>query len=244
MEALVHVLLIDDHELIWSGTRRLLERVLAQDDPAVSLDMTAVASMREALSLPPTAIDLILLDYHLPDCSGIEALEAVRAHFEHAPVCVLSAEASPRKVRGIVEAGAAGFLPKSYAMADMEMALRIVLRHKVYLPAEFVLAADSTREAEPDEVPAVALTEFLARELSPRQREVLALAMRGMPIKLISRELGIAEGTVKVHLSMVYKAMGVRNRTDALCRLFHAGATAGLSLTNPIANQRQHEHGH
>ena len=66
------------------------------------------------------------------------------------------------------------------------------------------------------------------RELPPRQRQVLALAIRGVPVKLISRQLGIAEGTVKVHLSMVYRALGARNRTDALCRVFEAQAAGAL----------------
>jgi DNA-binding NarL/FixJ family response regulator len=57
---------------------------------------------------------------------------------------------------------------------------------------------------------------------------VLALAVRGVPTKLIARRLGIAEGTVKVHLSMVYRALGARNRTDALCRVFEAQAATAL----------------
>ena len=105
---------------------------------------------------------------------------------------------------------------------------RQVLRHKIYLPAEFVLADDVTRARDPDELPREDLAGFLRVELSPRQREVLALAMRGMPVKLIARQLQIAEGTVKVHLSMVYRALGARNRTDAMCRVFDAQAAWAL----------------
>ena len=139
-----------------------------------------------------------------------------------------SAETTPRRVRELIEAGAAGFIPKSYQLDEMEAALRVVLRHRVYLPAEFLLADSATRPTGGEELSREEMARFIKAELSPRQRQVLALAVRGVPVKLISRELGIAEGTVKVHLSMVYRALGARNRTDALCRLFDAHATAAL----------------
>ena len=72
------------------------------------------------------------------------------------------------------------------------------------------------------------LAGFVANELSPRQRQVLGLAMQGLPTKLISRRLAIAEGTVKVHLSMVYRALGARNRTDAIYRVLAADAASAL----------------
>ena len=65
-------------------------------------------------------------------------------------------------------------------------------------------------------------------DLTPRQRQVLKLALQGLPNKIIARQLTIAEGTVKVHLSMVYRALGVRNRVGALCRVLQADAVAAL----------------
>ena len=224
----MNVLLIDDHEIVWSGTQRLLQRLAAEVAPASPFGFDAARDVAGALDRPAVGVDLVLLDYHLPDVSGVEALKAVKAHFESVPVCLLSAELSPARIREVIESGAAGFIPKSYRLDEMEAALRVVLRHRVYLPAEFLLDHDSSRPTAGDEVPAADLPEFLKAELSPRQREVLALAIRGTPVKLISRQLGIAEGTVKVHLSMVYRALGARNRTDALCRVFSAQATAVL----------------
>lgn len=222
------VLLVDDHEIVWNGTRLLLERMAAEIEPGRPFHFEAVRDAEQACQLDPVGVDLLLLDYHLPQLSGLAALKAVKAHFEATPVCMQSAESSPQRVREVIEAGAAGFIPKSYRLEDMEAALRVVLRHKIYLPAEFVLADDVTRAREPDELPREDLAGFLRVELSPRQREVLALAMRGMPVKLIARQLQIAEGTVKVHLSMVYRALGARNRTDAMCRVFDAQAAWAL----------------
>ena len=224
----MRVLLVDDHEIVWSGTRRLLEQVAGEVEPDQSFDFHATRDVETACQRPAAEFDLVLLDYHLPTLSGLAALRAIKAHFEATPVCMQSAESSPQRVREVIEAGAAGFIPKSYRLDDMEAALRVVLRHRIYLPAEFVLTDDVTRAREPDELPREDLARFLRVELSLRQRQVLALAIRGTPVKLIARELAIAEGTVKVHLSMVYRALGARNRTDALCRVFDAHAASAL----------------
>ena len=224
----MNVLLIDDHEIVWNGTRHLLERLAVELEPGGRFRFEAARDVASACALPSAGFDLVLLDYHLPGVSGLAALQAVRAHFESTPVCMQSAEATPARVREVIEAGAAGFVPKSYRLDEMEAALRVVLRHRVYLPAEFLLADAATQTGAAGGPSRDEMAHFLKAGLSPRQRQVLALAVRGMPIKLISRQLGIAEGTVKVHLSLVYRALGARNRTDALCRVFDAQATAAL----------------
>ena len=224
----MRVLLIDDHEIVWNGTRRLLERLFTELDASTSLVFTGAREVATAIGLDPHGFDLVLLDYHLPGLSGLEALRAVKAHFEGAPVCMLSAESDPWRVRQVIEAGAAGFVPKSYGLDEAEAALRLVLRHRVFLPAEFVMSEHAARQSQLDELGREDMVSFLQTELSQRQRQVLALAMRGQPTKLISRQLGIAEGTVKVHLSMVYRALGVRNRTEALCRVVDAHAEGAL----------------
>ncbi|MCW5634354.1 MAG: response regulator transcription factor [Rubrivivax sp.] len=223
----MQVLLIDDHEIVRAGTQRLLERIAAELHPGTALDFAAVRDVAAALALPATGVELVLLDYHLPGTSGVEALRAVRAHFEGASVCLLSAETTPQRVREVIEAGASGFIPKTYALDEIEAALRVVLRHRVYLPAELLLA-EPAAAPEPDSAPREQLAHFVANELSQRQRQVLALAVRGLPTKLIARQLAIAEGTVKVHLSMVYRALGARNRTDALYRVLAADAAEAL----------------
>lgn len=222
------VLLVDDHEIVWNGTRRLMEQLAHELHPDDPFEFQAVRDVAGACALDPRPVDLVLLDYHLPDKSGLVALAAVKAHFEAVPVCMQSAELSPQRIREVIEAGAAGFVPKSYSLDEMEAALRVVLRHRIYLPAEFVLVDDATRTRGPDELAREDLAGFIRTELSPRQRQVLALAIRGTPVKLIARQLSIAEGTVKVHLSMVYRALGARNRTDALCRVFDAQAAGAL----------------
>lgn len=225
----MQVVLVDDHELIWNGTRRLLEDVHREAGTAgVPLQFVAVRDVEEALALPCTDVDLVLLDYHLPGSSGLPALLRMQQRFEGASICMLSAESGSEHIRALLDAGASGFIPKSYGEADMAAALRLVLRQRVYVPAEFIFSEDVVRGRGGDEVGSDDLADFLRTELSSRQREVLRLAMQGLPNKSIARRLGIAEGTVKVHLSMVYRALGVNNRVGAICRVMQARAADAL----------------
>ena len=224
----MRVLLIDDHELVWNGTRRLLEKVAEDFDWADHLQFSAVRDLESACQLADPGFELILLDYHLPGIEGLEALRLIQVRFDGAIVCMVSAESSGPHIRAVLDAGAAGFIPKSYAEADMASALRLVLRHKVYAPAEFLFSEDIVRGRDADEVRNEDMASFLRSELSARQRQVLGLALQGLPNKSIARRLDIAEGTVKVHLSMVYKALGVKNRVGALCRVLQADAASAL----------------
>lgn len=230
----MRVLLIDDHELVWNGTRRLLEGLAGTwaSDAAPSLltelEFHARRDVESACELSSRRFDFILLDYHLPGVTGLAALKQVQATFVDAVICVLSAENGRRQILEVLEAGAAGFIPKAYSESEMTDALRLVLKQKVYAPAEFLLAEDIVRGAEVDELASDDIAEFLRTELSERQRQVLTLALRGLPNKLIARQLQIAEGTVKVHLSMVYRALGVKNRVGAMCRVLQASAADAL----------------
>ncbi len=224
----MQVLLVDDHELVWNGTRRLLQEVLRQDSAGEPLQFQAVHAVDEALALPAATWDLLLLDYHLPGLQGLQALRVLRERFEGTPVCMLSAESDARSIREVLESGAAGFIPKAYREPEMADALRLVLRQRVYAPAEFLLAQEVQRGRQPNEVSGEDLPGFLSKELSPRQREVLRLALQGWSNKRIARQMNIAEATVKVHLGMVYKALGVSGRVEALCRVLQAEAATAL----------------
>ena len=131
----MRVLLVDDHEIVWNGTRRLLEHLAGEIEPGHPLNSMR-RRCREACLRVRAAFDLVLLDYHLPTLSGLRPCAPMKAHFEATPVCMQSAEGSAQRVREVIEAGAAGFIPKSYRLDDMEAALRVVLRHRVYLPAD------------------------------------------------------------------------------------------------------------
>ena len=153
--------------------------------------------------------------------SGLEALEAVRPAFESSPIVVLSGEDDPRQVRRAIDAGAAGFIPKSSTPDVLCGALRLVLANEVYLPAVALRGIDQEEGAGGG-----VASGRLGDALSERQVDVLRKAVQGKANKVIARELVISESTVKAHLSAAFRALGVHNRTEAV----YVAARCGLRL--------------
>ena len=224
----MQVLIVDDHQLIWSGMRGVVERLSTQQRPGEPFAWFGARDVASALALGVEALDLILLDHHLPGVSGLDGMVLLRERFEATPIVIVSADQRPEHIRRAIEAGAAGYIPKTTSEAEMVAALALVLARGIYLPALALLDAEPLLDSDTS-VANDAVLGFMAAELSPRQREVFARALRGVPNKLIARELGIAEGTVKVHLAMVYKALGVRNRTEAMYRVLSADAADAVA---------------
>ncbi len=200
----MNILLVDDHELFREGIKLLLAN-LAED-----VVFAEAPSCNAALAHPASSpLDVILLDFHLPGTHGFEALRALRAHFEQPAIVVLSAEENPALIVQAIDEGAAGFIPKTSSHAVMMAALRLVLAGGTYLPPHALLGAASptTTAQQPGD---------LLAELTPRQVETLRLAMQGKANKVIAREMDVSEATVKAHLSASFRALGVRNRTEAV----------------------------
>jgi len=209
----MRILIVDDHPLFRQGLRALLAGL----DPSVEVE--EAGSVAEALAPGERAIDLVLLDMKLPDCSGLEALHAVKAVFEHVPVVVISAEVDPTLILRTIDAGASGFVTKTTNAAVAVQALRLVLASGIYLPPEAAVATRAGHDA-------------LRMDLfSERQLDVLQGLLQGKPNKVIARELGIAEGTVKTHTSAIFQILGVSNRTAAYRRVHESGLLQQLGGT-------------
>jgi len=210
----VRLLLVDDHALFREG----LKLLLAGLDPQVRL--MEAGDLVQALKLAGDAdFDLILLDLKLPGPNGLDALGSLRGATDSVPIVVLSGEDDPAVVRAAIERGAMGFIPKSSTPEVLIQALRLVLARGVYLPP-LALGARA----------AVALPSGAADIKLPgitdRQMDVLRCVIQGKPNKVIARDLEISEGTVKLHLSAVFRALGAHNRTEAV----YAAAKLGLRL--------------
>jgi DNA-binding NarL/FixJ family response regulator len=212
----VRILIVDDHALFRQGLRFLLRDLDAE------LEVTEAANCTQAVALAGEPYSIILLDLHMPGVAGLEALDAMRQAFETTRIVVLSGEEDPRQVRRAIDAGAAGFIPKSSTPEVLLSALRLVLADGIYLPKVALKGVDGDPSA-----PTSAITsDRLSETLSERQVDVLRKAVQGKANKVIARELGIAEGTVKAHLSAAFRALGVHNRTEAV----YAAARSGLQL--------------
>jgi len=210
------ILIVDDHPLI----REALRHVLAVLD--ADIELIEAQNFAEGLTAAAenSNFDLILLDLGLPDADGIDALTELRRHYPAVPTVVLSASEHPATVMRAIEAGAMGFIPKTTSSHLLLNALRLVFSGGVYLPTEVLRQHQGTPEpALRLAVEASAGGKILTSHeigLTTRQADVLALLVQGKPNKLICRELDIAEGTVKIHVTAILKALNVTNRTQAV----------------------------
>ncbi len=213
-DAILKLLLVDDHALL----REALGLLLAQTWPG--LDLLQAGNLADACSLADNHPDLrlVLLDLGLPDAQGLLSLQVLHARAPWARLVVLSAHDQPALVLQAIEAGAAGFVPKTADLRQMQTALQRVLDGGIYLPPGVGGPAPHTA-VEP--------------ELTPRQRDVLALLVDGHPNKAISRQLGLSTSTVKTHLEAIFRELGVRSRTQAVL------AAARLGLQLPISGATQ-----
>ena len=214
------VLVVDDHAIIRQGMRG----VLAQLGDGEAVDVLEAAGYGEALDRIAATpdLDLVLLDLRMPDVSGFAALADIEDRHPDVPVVIMTGEEDPALVREAFEHGALGFIPKSSAPPVILAALRLVLSGGTYVPPQIMASA----APRPPAVKTYAADPALATSLglTPRQSDVLTLLLAGKSNKVISRELALAEGTVKNHVAAVLKALNVDTRVQAVI----AAARLGL----------------
>ena len=223
------VLLVDDHPLILSALQTVI-RGLGDDVAVDGVDSAAAA--RSTLQQDP-GYDLLLLDLALGDADGFELLTELRQNYPALPVVVVSASERVSDVIRAIDLGAMGFVPKRSSHAQLTEALQMVMSGGLYVPP-MLLGLRGGPPPEGDTEPSVMQTrgaplgpaaraeshqQVSALEsigLTPRQSEVLALLLKGLPNKLIARELKLSVETVKDHVAAVLRALGVNTRTQAV----------------------------
>ncbi len=205
-----HFLILDDHPFVHTA----LVQMLAELEPGGRIVLThRLEQALSALRLGPPP-DLVVADLHLADANGPDVLSRLRLQRPESPVAVFSAKDDPPTILRCLEAGAIGYITKTHSYDGVLNALRLINSGCPYVPPEVLnlqangrlrLEARLIRPADPRHL-----------GLTDRQIDVLRLLLRGLPNKLICRQLRLAEGTVKVHVSAVLRALGVRNRTQAV----------------------------
>ncbi len=233
--SLVKILVVDDHPLILEA----LHHVLKQLD--TSVEVCGAQSAEQALALLDLHgdADLMLLDLGLPGTDGLEFLGKVRSKNPAVPVVVLSASDIRDHVMRAIDLGAMGFIPKSSSNQVMLGALRLVLSGGVYLPPAALLS--DTGIGAPAAAGRPRDTTITARDLglTERQAQVLGLILQGKPNKLICRELDLAEGTVKIHVAAILRALNVSTRTQAVIEASRLGLTVdALAARTPTRETR------
>jgi len=203
----MRVLVADDHPLYREAVARQIMRLLpeATVEEAASME----AAMAAAQAAPPS---LFVFDYYMPGMSA-QAIARLSEAFVDVPILVLSGGASPQEVQAVLQAGARGFLPKTATPEQFNHTIHMLLAGGTSVPAEMLLPASG---------PAEGSAAWLAA-LTPRESDVLRAVTRGLSNKEIARELDLAEVTIKLHLSAIFRKMGVRSRTEAAMQASRAG---------------------
>jgi DNA-binding NarL/FixJ family response regulator len=203
------ILIADDHPLLRDALSQLLRTLESQ---VILLEAAEGDAVRRLVQEHPD-LDLLLLDIGLPGVRGLDLFHELRQHQPTLPLVAFSGIEDPDTVRAVLAGGAVGFIPKSSPPPVMLNALRLVLAGGCYLPPAVLAEA----AAAPAEVTAAALG------LTERQQQVLHCLARGLANKEICRVLGLAEATVKIHVSAILKALRVTSRTQAVIRATQLG---------------------
>jgi DNA-binding NarL/FixJ family response regulator len=214
------ILVINDPPLI----QEALRHVLTELDAALDLVQAEDASDAHAALAAAPDTELIVLDLTLPRSDGFELLSELRRDWPGIPLLVLSATHDRATVERALDLGAMGFIPKTANTRVLIDALRLVLSGGVFVPPD----CPGTGSARPR---GVARAEDLG--LTVRQSDVLRLLVQGKPNKLICRDLSLSEGTVKVHVSAILRALNVHTRTQVVIELARRGVRLDTHAARP-----------
>jgi DNA-binding NarL/FixJ family response regulator len=202
----MRVLIADDHDLLRDTLVMFLE---AQGDivTCTAANLPAAHKLIES----EARFDLILLDLNMPGMDGLEGLRRTLALKEGQRVALLSGEATREIAEQALEAGAAGFVPKTLPAKSMINAVKFMAMGEQYAPIDFMTAVD------------VAPAHPLAKKLTAREMQVLKGLTEGKANKQIARDLDLTEPTVKLHMKTLYRKLDAANRTQAALIAREAG---------------------
>ena len=198
------VLLADDHALFREGVKLVLESLV---DGAV--DVIEANDFPQALGVvrADPGIEIGLVDLNMPGMDGFSGIEALKRMAPDMHLVVVSASEDPNDIRRALTSGASGYIGKSSSSSAMVGGIRSVLAGETFVSPQVDLP--------PIGAPLTEGGIDFKSVLTPRQRDVLAMVRQGKSNKEIARDLGLAEITVKLHVTAILRALGVENRTQA-----------------------------
>ncbi|MBU2994504.1 response regulator transcription factor [Octadecabacter sp. 1_MG-2023] len=202
----MRILIADDHDLLRDTLVMFLEGQGAMETASVGTLQDAMDRIKA-----DDAYDLVLLDYNMPGMNGLDGLRTVLEMEQTDRVALISGEATKQIAEDALEAGAAGFVPKSLPAKSLVNAVKFMAMGEQYAPLDFMTAVE--------EVPQNAL----ADKLTSRELQVLEGLTQGKSNKEIARDLDITEPTVKLHVKTLYRKVGAANRTQAALIAREAG---------------------
>ncbi|HEU4964191.1 MAG TPA: response regulator transcription factor [Bacilli bacterium] len=197
----IRVLLCDDHTILRDGLAQLLEAEPDLEVVGGAADGLEVIEMVEELQP-----DVVIMDINMPNLNGVDAVTRLKKKHPDLNILILTMYNHDEYLFRTIRAGAAGYLLKDAPVRELILAIRTVITGGNLLRPEMRQKIDSYRNKEED----------IADKLSPREQEVLAALVKGLSNKEIAEQLFITEATVKLHISNVYRKLGVKSRSQAI----------------------------
>lgn len=195
------VLIADDHPLFRTALREALKPVLPGARVLEADSFPALEAVLKANGAP----DLVLLDLNMPGVRGFSSLLFMRSEYPNVPVVVVSGYDEPALIQRVLHFGCVGFIPKTSSLETMGEAVRTALAGGVWVPAPL----------PPEDKSADAEIANKVASLSPQQLRVLLMLADGRLNKQIAHELSITEATVKAHMTVILRKLGLARRTQA-----------------------------
>lgn len=217
----LRVLLIDDHTLFRVGLEGLLESRGIEIVASVDSGQESVRLVEE---LKP---DVILLDMRMPGINGLGVLQMLRQHYEEQPIVMLTTSTEESDLIESLRAGAQGYLLKDMEPDALVIALRDIVAGKTVVAPD--LAPVLARAVQGKSEVKTPETESPFSELTPRETEILALLAEGQSNKTIARNLGISDGTVKLHVKAILRKLSVHSRVEAAVMAVEQGLPKQLA---------------
>lgn len=199
------ILLIDDHTLFRQGLAGLLQRRGIEVSESVGGGREGIAIAKEQQP------DIILLDMRMPEMSGISVLRELRKEGLEMPIVILTTSSDERDLVESLRSGAQGYLLKDMDPDELVSALRDIVRGKTVVSPD--LAPTLARIVQDDGALPPMPSPFA--NLTPRELEILSLLAEGQSNKVIARNLGISDGTVKLHVKAILRKLDVHSRVEA-----------------------------
>ena len=213
----LNIILIDDHTLFREGLVGLLSR---RDINVLAAVGTGHEGLRLATELEP---DVILLDMRMPEMDGMDVLRQLRQRGFTNPVAMLTTSSDERDLVESLRSGAQGYLLKDMEPDQLVVALRDIVAGKTVVAPD--LAPVLARVVQGESITPVQGSPFA--KLTPRENEILVLLAEGQSNKVIARNLGISDGTVKLHVKSILRKLGVHSRVEAAVIAVEHGLRAG-----------------
>ena len=206
MGHVMRVLLIDDHALFRIGLSELLQR---RGIEVVAALCYGSEGIQKGVDTPP---DVVLLDMRMPQMTGLEVLRELKRRRQSMPVVILTTSRDETDVIDALQGGAQGYLLKDMEPDDLIDSLTEIVRGKTIVANELTMVlAKALRGDEPETASAATVID----NLTPREREILCLLADGQSNKLIARNLGISDGTVKLHVKAILRKLKIHSRVEA-----------------------------